>query len=193
MSATPQFSSFGSARSLTVRVAPGSDVRTGLEPHAGGGSTRPIPPSKLNPIPIRTQLAKMLESPVFARANRARRFLSYVVGSVLEQRQYELKEYTLAIEVFDREESVDPRLETIVRVEANRLRARLSQYYAGVGQDDPIVIELPRGAYVPSFSYRMPARDVAAPANQWRQRLEGWTRALAGATLFLVVFAAALW
>jgi TolB-like protein len=67
-----------------------------------------------------------------------------------------LKESLVAIEVFVRPPDYDPKQDPIVRTEASRLRARLSEYYLGAGKDDPVVIEVPRGAYVPVV------REVAA-------------------------------
>src|SRR6202011_835820 len=52
----------------------------------------------------------------------------------------------------------NPQIDPIVRVEATRLRRTLERYYAGAGANDPIVIELPRGTYVPTFSRRAAAR-----------------------------------
>ena len=67
------------------------------------------------------------------------------------------KEYTIGVAVFGRSEEYDPRLDSIVRVEARRLRTKLDEYYAGGGRHDPIVIEMPRGSYVPTFARRAPA------------------------------------
>ncbi|HTD56723.1 MAG TPA: hypothetical protein VK670_15140, partial [Silvibacterium sp.] len=62
-----------------------------------------------------------------------------------------LKEFSIAMEVFDRTSSYDPNVDAIVRVEARRLRAKLKEYYEGPGRDDPVLIGLRPGSYVPIF------------------------------------------
>lgn len=97
---------------------------------------------------IRAQLARILESPLFAQAARQRRFLEYLVSQTLEGHTERLKGYTLGLEVFDRPPHFDPTVDSVVRVEAGRLRARLREYYATEGVEDPIRLELPKGSYV---------------------------------------------
>jgi serine/threonine-protein kinase len=96
----------------------------------------------------------MLASPQFAGAPRAARFLRFIVEAALGGRGGDLKEYVLAIEVCDRAQSFDPRLDTIVRVEAVKLRKRVQLYYRGPGRKDPVIIDLPKGGYMPQFRLR---------------------------------------
>jgi serine/threonine-protein kinase len=100
---------------------------------------------------IRQELARILHSASFSRASRLSRFLSFVVEQALKGNSIELKEYVLGVEVFDRKESFDPRLDPIVRVEAGRLRTKLQRYYEQEGQADGIHIECPKGGYAPVF------------------------------------------
>ena len=93
----------------------------------------------------------MLASSGFARNERMARFLRFVVEQYLAGKDSELKESVIAMEVFGRRPDHDLTRDSIVRTEAGRLRARLSEYYAGEGKDDPLVIELPKGGYVPVF------------------------------------------
>src|SRR5262245_38680199 len=97
----------------------------------------------------RRQLDKILASPGFARNERMSRFLRFVVERHLESRDQELKESLIAIEVFGRPPGYDSKQDPIVRTEASRLRARLSEYYLADGKGDSIIIDLPRGGYVP--------------------------------------------
>src|SRR5262245_60601622 len=69
----------------------------------------------------------------------------------LEGRASEIKEYSLAVDVFDRH-NYDPKVESLVRVEAGRLRKLLSQYHQEEGRDEPIHIEIPKGSYIPRIS-----------------------------------------
>jgi len=110
---------------------------------------------------VRDHLQAVLRSPQFARSARLCRFLEYIVDRQLTGRSDDIQEYAIALEVFDRRESFDPRSESIVRVEARRLRDRLAQYYEGPGATAPWRIVLPERGYVPSFE-RRPARSVPA-------------------------------
>ncbi len=103
------------------------------------------------PAAIRDQVERILASTDFARAARMKRFLQFVVEQNLEGRADELKEYTLALEVFDRGDSFDTATNSLVRVEAGRLRRTLKQYYLTHGIEDPVVIEIPTGSYAPVF------------------------------------------
>jgi TolB-like protein/Flp pilus assembly protein TadD len=107
---------------------------------------------------IRTALDRLLASSQFAKSPRASRFLRYIVDAALAGGDNSLKEYVLGIEVFDRSPSFDPRIDTIVRVEAVKLRNRLRNYYRGPGRTDPLVIEVPPGAYSAVFRARTPVK-----------------------------------
>lgn len=100
------------------------------------------------------QLERVLASDGFARSQRLSRFLRYVIEQSLEGREGELKESVIAVEVFGRNGDYDPKLDSIVRTEAGRLRARLTEYYSQEGVTDPVVLELPKGGYVPLFHER---------------------------------------
>ena len=103
---------------------------------------------------VRQQLERVLGSAGFARNERLSRFLRFVVDQSLGGRDSEIKESVIAVEVFDRNADYDPKLDSIVRTEAGRLRARLTEYYSGQGRNDPVVVELPKGGYVPVFRER---------------------------------------
>lgn len=119
-----------------------------MRPLAVGG------PEQLKAPPLaaesmRTHLENILASPSFSGAWRQQRLLRFLVEAAIQGRTAELKEYSLGVEVFDKGEGFDPRLDPIVRVEVSRLRTRLKRYYEAEGKDDPIRIVLPRGSYVP--------------------------------------------
>lgn len=106
----------------------------------------------MSPDAVREQLERVLSSELFRSAGRHSRLLRYLVERTLAGEGDQLKEYVLGTEVFDRSDSYDPRIDSIVRVEARRLRSRLEDYYRGPGAGDPIVIAVPRGSYVPTFA-----------------------------------------
>jgi adenylate cyclase len=107
----------------------------------------------------RTQLERVVASPGFSRNERLTRFLRFVVERHLAGRADEIKESVIAIEVFGRTPDHDPKQVSLIRTEASRLRARLNEYYLGEGKADPLVIDLPKGGYVPAF--RQPAIEPA--------------------------------
>jgi hypothetical protein len=100
---------------------------------------------------IRAELERILASKGFATAGRLSRLLRYVVDRTIAGGADQLKEYSVGMEVFDRDANYDPRLDSIVRVEAGRLRSRLDEYYNGEGAGSSIRISLPRGGYVAQF------------------------------------------
>jgi TolB-like protein len=101
---------------------------------------------------VRATLARILRSKSFSRTKRVGQFLSFVVEETLAGRGGRLKAFTIAQEIYDRDETFDPRTDTIVRVEAGRLRHRLTQYYGTEGRNDPCLVELPKGGYTPRFT-----------------------------------------
>lgn len=105
-------------------------------------------------------LGNVLRSPGFARAPRLSRLLRYIVEHSLAGRRDDLKEYAIALEVFDRDSSYDPQADSTVRVEVSKLRARLAEYYARPDVQDPVRFEIPKGAYLAEIH---PATPEPAP------------------------------
>src|SRR5215475_10400224 len=97
------------------------------------------------------QLNRILASRAFRQADRLKRFLTYIVEETIAGRGERLKEFAVGMEVFGKDDSFDPRNDPIVRVQARRLRAQLALYYREEGQEDELVIELPKGGYAPVF------------------------------------------
>jgi hypothetical protein len=100
---------------------------------------------------VEAQLQRMISTQLFRRKPRVCSFLQYTVRQTLAGQTGKLKEYSIAVEVFSRPEDFDPRLDSIVRVEARRLRATVDRYYETDGAADPIVIRYRRGNYIPTF------------------------------------------
>jgi Tol biopolymer transport system component len=71
-----------------------------------------------------------------------------------------LKETYIGTVFYRRPASYDPRLDSIVRVNMNRLRQRLEEYYATEGQNDRHRIEIPRGSYKPVVVPNAPAKPT---------------------------------
>ena len=94
----------------------------------------------------RAELKTVLESKGFARAPALANLLSYLCEKLFAGEANQIKEYSIAVEVFRRGDSFDQDSDSIVRVEANRLRRRLTEYYQGEGARKPLQISIPRGA-----------------------------------------------
>lgn len=99
---------------------------------------------------IRAQLARILGSAEFSRTERLRQFLEHVVEGALSGNERGLTEQPIACELYARDGQFDASSNSAVRVDARRLRDRLREYYAA-HVDDPVLIGLPKGGYVPSF------------------------------------------
>ena len=126
---------------------------------------------KLAPEQITSQLNRILASSGFARSERHSRFLGYIVDHAISGRLNRLKGYTIGIDVFDRDASFDPTVDSIVRVEAGRLRTKLHEYYRAEGQNDPLIIDLPKGAYLPVFYLN---RSAAAARGGKDAGVDNW-------------------
>jgi TolB-like protein len=113
---------------------------------------------------VRQQLDRVLASDGFTNADRMSGFLRYVVDRALAGESDRIKEYVIGVEVFGRNQEYDPRLDSIVRVEARRLRTKVDEYYAGPGNQDEVIIRIRRGSYVPTFERRATEIPVPAPA-----------------------------
>lgn len=105
------------------------------------------------------QLTKILESRVFKKSERMRRFLRFIVEMTLAGKQSQIGEYSLGLEVYDRTDEFDPRLTSIVRVDAARLRSKLREYYETEGKVDFVHIEIPKGTYIPVVANKSVARS----------------------------------
>jgi adenylate cyclase len=139
---------------------------------------RPPQPSEKQ---IRAQLESILKSKVFVQSERLCRFLRVTVERTLAGEADQIKEYMLGRDVFDRDHTYDPRVDSIVRVEARRLRVKLRQYYQELGASDPVLINFRKGSYVPVFRFLKPANHLpaaTAPAEEERPALNARTVAV---------------
>ncbi len=135
----------------------------------------------------REQLNRILASKTFRNADRLSKLLAYLVDAALAQTNEPLKEYSIALDVFDRPASFDPHSESVVRIAARQLRFKLRDYYDTEGRADPVRIDLPKGRYVPEF-----VAVEALAQSRWPWRWWRWAAAalailsVAGATVYLV-------
>ncbi len=113
----------------------------------------------IDPESVKEELERILSSPAFSQSQRISRFLRFVVEEVLKNGPDQLKEYSLGVTVFDRDAEYDPRTDSIVRVEAGRVRNKLREYYDKEGREDRVIIDLPKGSYIPSITTREARRE----------------------------------
>ena len=151
----------------------------------------------------RAELKTVLESKGFVRAPTLANLLAYLCQKLFAGEANQIKEYSIAVEAFRRSDSFDQDSDSIVRVEANRLRRRLAEYYQGEGARNPLQISIPVGQYVPKFARNAAAGGERISADQGkpspgisvapRQRVfallvrQGWWAALSLLILLLAV------
>lgn len=126
-----------------------SPIPLGAEPES--------PPVELSQL----QLNRVLESNIFRNALTLRQLLQFLAAKALEGSSDGVKEYTIGTEVFGRKPDFDPKTDPIVRVQIHRLRHKLGEYYDAEGAHDPVLIEIPKGHYLPSFDLRTPPFSTA--------------------------------
>ena len=105
----------------------------------------------------KAELDAVVASGIFAKAPSLAQLLGYVCSKYFAGRTDQIKEYNVAVEALGRPASFDPRKDSIVRVEAFRLRKRLKHYYEQEGSEHSLRIVIPPGQYVPQFLERGPA------------------------------------
>jgi TolB-like protein len=119
--------------------------------------------SPKNQQEIIDQLNRILTFPIFRNSMILSGFLRFIVDETLGGRMNLLKEYTVGTNVLSKKVGYDPQIDASVRIHAGRLRRALYEYYRGPGCSDPILISVPKGAYVPSFEL-VPPLTVKSPA-----------------------------
>lgn len=106
------------------------------------------------PEDVQKQLSKIIHSKAFRHALALQRLLQYLISKALEDPFADIKEYTVGMEVFERGPDYDPQNDTIVRVQIHRLRLKVKEYYESEGIADPILVDIPKGHYIPRFELR---------------------------------------
>ncbi len=103
---------------------------------------------------VHHELDAVCRSATFVRSPQHQRLLRYLVQELLADRLANLREIHLGVHIFGRAAAhFDPVVDSTVRVEARRLRARLKRHYANEGADARVIIELPLGSYIPTLRW----------------------------------------
>ena len=110
-----------------------------------------------SPIPndiVYQQVSRIIVSRTFKKCNRLRCLLEFIVDATVKGETNSLKEWVIGTDVYNRGSDFDPRLDPIVRTEIRRLRRKLGEYFETEGRGDVVVIEVPKGSYIPCFRDR---------------------------------------
>src|SRR5271163_4687224 len=110
------------------------------------------------------QINRLVSSHALHGSESLCKLLRYLAKHAVDHPGTPIKEFQIATEVFGRSPDFDPQLDSMVRVQAGRLRSKLTEYYSSDGLEDLIVVELPKGTYVLSFHQRdgVPAKSSSA-------------------------------
>lgn len=106
------------------------------------------------------QVQRVLQSSAFRNAHTLQQLLQFLVAQAYSTDREKLKEYTIGVEAFSRPQDFDPKTDPIVRVQTHRLRQKLKEYYETDGRHDPILIDIPKGHYLPTLG------DLVPPAHK---------------------------
>src|ERR1700733_14458153 len=101
-----------------------------------------------------TQVQRIIQSKAFRTSELHRNLLQYLSEKSLSGTADGLKEYTVGLDVFAKPASYDPRQESVVRMHVARLRQKLAEYYRTEGVDEPVMVDIPKGAFEVTFELR---------------------------------------
>jgi hypothetical protein len=141
-------------RNARIQDNVNEDLTSAQEQNEGGVQEVHGLPEGVSSADIWNAVESIRRSPGMSGCNRLTQLLDFVVASTLRGEAAHLKETTIGVYVFGRSPDYDPKVDTIVRSQAWRLRAKLRKYYESEGANAPIVIEIPIGHYIPVFHVR---------------------------------------
>jgi hypothetical protein len=104
-------------------------------------------------------------APSFQRSKRLRDLLLYLGERSLHDPACILREQEIGTDVLGRPADYDTSHDTLVRVQVSQLRKKLQEHFGAEGRDEPLVIEIPKGSYVPVFRQRAEALLETEPAH----------------------------
>lgn len=122
-------------------------------------------PSSLTEGECQEQVQRILKSATFRNSVTLQQLLQFLTARAFEPGGDALKEYTIGIEAFGRSVDFDPKTDTIVRVQIHRLRQKLADYYESDGDRDQILVEIPKGHYIPTFALALDPGADRAPVS----------------------------
>src|SRR5688572_1592138 len=122
--------------------------------------------SLISPELVRKELISVLGFEELRNSPILSKFLEYVVLKKLAGDEEEIKEYTIGVKALGRPPDFNPQLDAVVRIHAGRLRRILFQYYQGDGKNDPVIISIPKGTYIPRFDLLLPGQPLPVTSKE---------------------------
>ncbi|MGH9514922.1 MAG: hypothetical protein ACRD3P_04500 [Terriglobales bacterium] len=104
---------------------------------------------------------RIVASPPFQKSGRLRDLFQYITEQTIRGYAHELTEQHIGEAIFHKPPGYSPLEDSSVRVHARQLRLKLHEYFDGVGRDEPLIVEIPKGSYAPTF--RVAKADKPAP------------------------------
>jgi hypothetical protein len=121
-------------------------------------------PEFVSQLSCHQQVQRISASNTFRSAPTLQQLFRFLAAKVLEEHSDEIKEYTIGVEALGRKQDFDPKIDPIVRVQVHRLRQKLKEYYDEEGSRDSVLVEIPKGHYLPRFEViSPPASDPLEP------------------------------
>src|SRR5260221_1174723 len=145
------------------------------------------------------QIDRLCSSEALHGSESLCRVLRYLAQKELDNPGSHVKEYQIATEVYGRPADFNPQVDSTIRVQAARLRGKISEYYAAAGLNDRVIIDLPRGSYSLRFRHRSsiepssPTIEFKVPETPASQGGRKWFAAVffLGLLLFVSLLAVA--
>ena len=146
------------ARRTPLRILPGvpRDLRSGASRIIPVQPVATTAGDEFTPREVLAALDRLRRSRTISSSEKLVQFLSFVVETTLNGNARYLKETIIGVSVFGRTPDYDPKIDSVVRSQAWRLRSKLNTYYQTEGTEDSLIIDIPRGSYVPVFVRRDP-------------------------------------
>jgi len=114
-----------------------------------------------SPEEVVNQTKRILAHPLFTNSPTLSKFLEFIISEAVYNREQQIKEYSIAINVLHRASDFNSHEDAIVRIHAGRLRRALGEYYFTLGINDPIIVFIPKGSYMPHFCRSKEEKELA--------------------------------
>ena len=142
------------------------------------------------------QVNRIIHSAAFRNASTLQQLFQFVADKAIVGTLDGLKEYTIGVEAFGRKQDFDPKTDPIVRVQIHRLRQKLREYYEAEGSHDPVLIDIPKGHYLPRFEsapvpeihHLAPRLDTSNSVAQFEHKVEHAKPEIPGKRRYLIRF-----
>lgn len=135
---------------------------------------------------ILAQLNRILNSQKFKGSLRLSNFLEYIIVQTLLGKSDQIKGYTIGVEALGKPKNFDPDNDASVRVEAIRLRKELRLFYHEEGRNDPVIIRVAKGKYIPTFFYNITNKDEIEPVTDVKKKTKPHIHIIVSVLSFII-------